>query len=150
MNVKNYTSSVPVIRSINHIEDKLIAVGATHIAKSYKEGKPDGILFQIEKNNKPISFKLPAKLDQVKEHFLKRYSKKRLTKTQYENITLQAERTAWKILSDLVDIRISYVMIEGADFVEMFLPDAFDGKYTFYEKLKGSGFKELSAHLPEE
>jgi hypothetical protein len=144
MNIKNYTSSVPVIRSINYIEDKLIAAGATHIAKSYKEGKADGIIFQIMENDVPVTFKLPAKIDQVKQHFLKRNNKKRLTKAQVENLMLQAERTAWKILSDLVDIRISYVMIESADFVEMFLSDAFNGQDTLYERIKESGFKQLT------
>lgn len=145
MNIKNYTSSVPVIRSINHIEDKLIEIGATHIAKSYKDGKPDGIIFQITQQEVPITFRLPAKIDLVKEHFIKRAGKRRLTGGQIEQLKLQAERTAWKILSDLVDIRISYVQIESADFIEMFLPDAFDGRNTFYEKLKDQGFKQLQA-----
>jgi len=144
MNVKNYTSSVPVIRSINYIEDKLIAAGATHIAKFYKEGKPDGIMFQIIENDTPITFKLPAKIDQVKQHFLKRSTKRRLTKAQVENLMLQAERTAWKILSDLVDIRISYVMIESADFIEMFLSDACRDNKTLYESIKETGFKQLT------
>lgn len=144
MNIKNYTSSVPVTRSINYIEDKLVAAGAKHIAKSYREGKADGIIFQINEKGTLITFKLPAKIDQVKQHFLKRNNKRRLTKTQMENLMLQAERTAWKILSDLIDIRISYVMIESADFIEMFLSDAFDGKDTLYNRIKDSGFKQLT------
>lgn len=144
MNIKNYTSSVPVTRLMNHIEDKLVAAGATHIAKSYREGKADGIIFQINEKGTLITFKLPAKIDQVKQHFLKRNNKRRLTKTQMENLMLQAERTAWKILSDLIDIRISYVMIESADFIEMFLSDAFDGKDTLYNRIKDSGFKQLT------
>lgn len=144
MNIKNYTSSVPVIRSLNHIEDKLIEAGATHIAKSYKDNKPEGIIFQIIQNNIPITFRLPAKIDLVKEHFIKRNGKRRLTTGQIEQIKMQAERTAWKLLSDLVDIRISYVQIQSAEFVEMFLPDAFDGRTTFYERLKDGGFKQLT------
>lgn len=145
MNVKNYTSSVPVIRSITKIEEKLVQAGATQIAKSYNDGKPDGIMFTMFQNDMPYNFKLPAKIEQVSEYFLKRQGKKRLSAGQIEQIKLQAERTAWKILSDLVEIRISYILIESAEFIEMFLPDAWNGKTTYYEKLKSGGFKQLTS-----
>jgi hypothetical protein len=46
MNIKNYTSSVPIGNSISKIEHRLAQAGATHISKSYEEGKPIGMMFQ--------------------------------------------------------------------------------------------------------
>ena len=103
------------------------------------------IMFTMFQNDMPYNFKLPAKIEQVREYFLKRQGKKRLSAGQIEQIKLQAERTAWKILSDLVEIRISYILIESAEFIEMFLPDAWNGKTTYYEKLKSGGFKQLTS-----
>lgn len=40
MNLKNYTSSVPVINSIAKIEHRLAQAGATHIAKEYDRERP--------------------------------------------------------------------------------------------------------------
>lgn len=145
MNIKNYTSSVPIIRSISQIEDRLVEAGATHISKSYNNGKPDGILFQMIQDGIPVTFQLPAKIDSVRKHFIKRQKNRRLSQGQIDHIHAQAERTAWKILSDLVHIRLSYIELESAEFIQLFLADAFDGKETFYDKLKAGGFKQLTA-----
>lgn len=144
MNLKNYTSSVPMLNSIQKIEFKLAQAGATHIAKSYENEKPIGMIFQIEIDKIPTTFKLPAKSDKVYDLLLK--GRKSIpTNAQKEIIKLQADRTAWKILSDWVDIQISMIMIEHVEILEVFLPYAFDGKtnQTFFEKIKDNGFKLL-------
>lgn len=147
MGIKNYTSSVPVIRSISKIEDKLVEFGATNISKTYENNKPSGIYFTIWQNNVPMNFKLPAKLDKVREYFTKKQKQKRFTAMQLEQINAQAERTAWKILSDLVEIKLAYIQIESADLFELFLPFAVSNQNgdTFYELLKSDNFKQLKA-----
>ena len=65
MNLKNYTSSVPMSNSISMIEHKLAQAGATHIAKSYDGEKAIGMIFQIPINGTPMTFKLPAKTERV-------------------------------------------------------------------------------------
>jgi len=47
MNLKNYTSSVPVNNSVNRIESQLVLAGARNIAKSYEDQKVIGIKFEI-------------------------------------------------------------------------------------------------------
>ena len=154
MNIKNYTSTVPVIRSINNIEDRLVSANALHIAKTYEGNKPVGIIFQIIQNDVPMTFKLPAKIDLAYKYFVKRKRAEldktargrtmKISQSALEKLRLQAERTAWKILSDWVDIQVSLIELEQADPIELFLSQAFDGKQTFFERLKDTGFKQLT------
>lgn len=146
MNLKNYTSSVPVITSISRIEHRLAQAGATHIAKSYNGERPVGMVFQIPIQNVPVTFKLPAKVDKVLNYLIKQRIRPPKP-TALTAIKAQADRTAWKILSDWVDIQISMVQLDQAEPVEVFLPYAYDpgSDSTLFDKFKKSGFKQLTA-----
>lgn len=135
MNIRNYTSSVPVINSINFIEHRLASAGATHIAKFYEENRPVGMIFQITHNNVPLTFKLPAKSLAVYNVLFN--AVKRPRPSTKETIRSQSDRTAWKILSDWVDIQITMIQLEQAEFTEVFLPYFYDLKTnkTLFEKV---------------
>lgn len=145
MAIKNYTSTVPMVNSIARIEHRLVQGGVTIISKDYEDSKPKGMIFQISNNGMPMTFKLPAKADKVFEWMRKRRSKPP-TKAQIVGLKAQADRTAWKILSDWIDIQISLIELDQAEAIEIFLPYAYDGNtdQTFFEKLKESNFKLLS------
>lgn len=143
--LKNYTSSVAVSRSVQHIEDKLVSCGARNILKDYDEkGRISGILFIIEINGRKTPFKLPAKVENV-ERNLRSMRKKPPKTSQLQEIRLQAERTAWKIISDWVDIQMSLIELDQAEFMEIFLPYAYDGmsKQTYFQMVKENNFKLL-------
>lgn len=151
MSIKNYTSTVPVINSISKIEHRLAQAGAIHITKSYDEqrtGRPVGMIFQIPINTIPMMFKLPAKSEKVFGYLKKTY-KRPPTKAQLETIKMQADRTAWKILSDWIDIQVSLIELEQAEPTEIFLPYAFDERtnQTLFEKIKESNYKLLGESL---
>lgn len=145
MNLKNYTSSVPVINSIARIEHRLAQAGATHIAKSYNKERPIGMIFQIPINNVPLTFKLPAKAEKVYDYMIKQRAKPP-KKEQLETIRLQADRTAWKILADWIDIQVSIVQIDQAEPTEVFLSYLYDSKrdQTLFDKMKETNFKQLA------
>ena len=145
-NLKNYTSSVPVLDSISRIEFRLSQAGATHIGKTYVDQKPVGIMFQIDVNGMPMSFKLPAKPDKVFEYMIKQ-KKQGFKDNVRETTRLQADRTAWKILSDWVEIQISLIELDQAEPMEVFMQYLYDGKKdkTLYEIAKGDGFKMLTS-----
>jgi len=142
--LKNYTSNVPVTTSINRIEHRLSTVGASPISKMYQEKHPVGMIFQLKINDMPMTFKLPAKIDAVFNVFWKEIRRPRPgTET---NIRNQAERTAWKILSEWIDIQVSLIQLEQADAVEVFLSYSYDPKAdkTLFEKVKEGSLKLLT------
>ncbi|MCK5609838.1 hypothetical protein KAR91_48650 [Candidatus Pacearchaeota archaeon] len=141
--IKNYTSSVSATKSVNHIEDKLVAYGAKNILKLYENKKLAGIAFILILNDKEIPFRIPARIGNV-ERLLKAQIKRPRSET-YKNIAVQAERTAWKLLADWVEIQISLVELQQVKFLEVFLPYVYDHakQQTFFEKLEENNFKQL-------
>jgi hypothetical protein len=137
MNLKNYSSTIPASRSVEKIELLLVSAGATHISKSYKDKSVDGFVFQLPVNDKPLSFKLPAKVDAVYNRMLKGVSFHRVRDIDARKRTIreQAERTAWKILLDWVHINVSLIEIDQAKPQEIFLPYLYNFKEdkTFFE-----------------
>lgn len=140
MNLKNYTSTVPPHTSMANIEKWLIEIGASSISKQYNEKKIcSAITFLIydKRTLKTISFNLKAHVEECYKILWESYSnvgQKRVDKTK---VLDQANRTAWKILSDWVEIQCSMILLGQAEPLQMFLPYMYDMQEneTFYEKI---------------
>jgi hypothetical protein len=144
MSIKNYTSSVPVERSVMLIEHQLSRAGAQTISKWYDENKDlSGISFQIVANAQSFIFRLPAKWKACEKVFLREI--RRPTPEKNKRAKEQAQRTAWKILYEWVLIQTSMIELEQAEVIEVFLPYAYDPSTdkTFFEKIQAGGFKQL-------
>jgi hypothetical protein len=145
MKIKNYTSGISVEKSVMLIEKTLVEVGATHIAKVYDNNKDlAGITFQIQTNGMPLVFRLPSKWKEYTK-LLERKIKKPHRGT-IERIREQSKRTAWKLLLEWVQIQVSMIQLQQAEIIEVFLPYAYDMNKdeTFFDKLKGTQFKQLT------
>ena len=144
MKIRNYTSSTSIINSINKIEHRLSSFGASHIAKLYEEERPVGMIFQIQINGMPLTFKIPAKSKAVFDVLWKEVRRPR-PETK-KNIKAQADRTAWKLLSDWIDVQVSMIKLDQAETIEIFLPYVYDAKTdrTLFEKMKENNFKLLT------
>lgn len=140
--MKNYTSTVPASRSISNIEHYLSKKGALNISKTFKDEKVESIFFQIDLNGAPVPFKLPANIEAC-YNALRRERKRPPDKAGEKKLREQAERTAWKIISEWVEIQISLIEMEQAEFLEIFLPYVHNGNKTYFEKLKSENFKML-------
>jgi hypothetical protein len=143
MNLKNYTSEVPAITSMGRIERTLVEAGATDISKKYENGVCIAIRFRMLVNQIPLFFELPAKVDACFKVFWAEV--KRPVDGTKERTRQQAERTAWKIVSDWVEVQLSMIKLEQAELLQVFLPYVFDPvkEKTFYNQMKESGFKAL-------
>lgn len=142
MNLKNYTSEVQVAKTISRIEETIAKFGASHIAKEYTpSGQVASLQFMISENGRPHVIKLPANIEKVFQAMMKEYKQpQRSTETRVRE---QAQRTAWKIMQDWVEVQLSIVTLNQAEIVEVFLPCIYDGQQTYYQNLKGSNFKQL-------
>lgn len=146
MNLKNYTSTVPAITSIGRIQKALVDAGATDISMKYDQETKVCIAItfrMIIAGQMPMFFQLPAKIEPC---FKVLYAEiKRPQADTKQKVREQAERTAWKIISDWVDIQLSMILLEQAEPLQVFLPYAYDpaNEETFYQKLQKTNFKAL-------
>jgi len=143
MNLKNYTSTVPASRSIDRIKNVLRKLGVTNINEEYKNQELVGIKFLIDIKGTTVAFELPAKVEAVFNVMW--LEVKRPTDGRKTALREQAERTAWKIICDWIEVQASMIYLEQAEILQIFLPYAImpDGK-TVYNTIKDSGMKMLS------
>lgn len=141
--IKNYTSGVPVDRTVSRIEKALVEGGASNIVKDYKDVTLDAICFVVTMpdTGRKIAVRLPANVDAVYETLRSRI--KRPRDGTLGKLHEQAARTAWKLMQDWVDIQMSLIQMHQAEFLQVFLPYVWNGKETFYNQLKGQGFNLL-------
>ncbi len=143
--LKNYTSMVPALRSIAYIEAKLIEHGATQIVKFYgPTGMIASLCFVVPLNGVDIPFRLPARVFECEKKLKQNLSPRAKSET-IQKIPQQAERTAWKILSDWVEAQMAMIELAQVEFTEVFMPYIFNHQkgQTVFEIFKEHKFKAL-------
>ena len=142
--IKNYTSGVPVGRTISKIEEILVKGGADNIVKDYKDGVPHAICFVLNdpatKNR--IAIRLPAEIEGVYRKLSSEV--KRPRPGTIMRLKEQAARTAWKLIQDWVEVTMSRIQLDQSEYLQEFLSYIWDGKRTFFASLKDGGFKMLT------
>jgi hypothetical protein len=142
--IKNYTSGVPVSRTIARIEEILAEMGAKAIGKNYASGKVSSITFQLAINGRDHLIRLPANPNAVLA--VLEESVKRPRGGTLERLKEQAERTAWKIQQDWLEIELTNIQLNQKEPLQAFLSYLWDGQQTYFEALKSTGFKQLPEH----
>jgi hypothetical protein len=145
--IKNYTSSVAATRSVSHIEECLARHGAQSVIKQYGEDRRlAAVSFYMGIREKLIPFRLPAKVDQV-EKILHSAMKRSPRPGALIKLKEQAERTAWKIISDWVDAQMALIELQQADMAEVFMPYMWNERVgqSFYQIASKKGFNLLEA-----
>ncbi len=146
--MKNYTSSVPVERTVAEIERVLAKGGATHVAKQYQDGEVVSLTFTVFNpvSRREMKVRLPANPPGVAaalEREYKRTHSRSMSIAAKRNIEAQAARTAWRLMLNWLEVQLSLIEMEQAEFTEIFLPYIMSGKQTFYNQLKQESFKML-------
>ncbi len=143
INLKNYTSDVPAATSMSRIEQYLVAAGATDISKKYQDQVCIAIQFRMMIELKPVFFKLPARVDACFKVLWAEV--KRPQPGTKEKTMQQAEKTAWKIICDWVQVQLSMIQLQQAELLQVFLPYVMNPhtEQTFYNQIKTGGFKLL-------
>lgn len=147
MNLKNYTTEVVATKSIDGIEKLLVEFGATNIMKEYFELKPlpgrrcTSISFIVDIQGMKLPFKLPANILNVMK-----WLRKRKPNSSDKIISEQAEKIAWKQQYEILHLQLGQIEMTQLEKLEVFFPYLYDiqGQQTYYEKIKASGFKQLT------
>lgn len=144
MPLKNYTSSVSASRSISHIEAKLAQNGACQILKTYDDGRVTAICFIVMVEGQEMAFKVPARIAEC-EKVLMANTTSRTKNETLKKIPQQAERTAWKILYDWVEVQMAMIELAQVELMEVFLPYVYNNQteQTLFESMKKTNFKAL-------
>ena len=153
MNIKNYTSDVAAHVTIGRIQTLLIEAKVNGITMEYgAQQEIVAVLFHI-KLDRDYTIRLTANVDGVQDTLWKDYagddklsadgqtlhhnwSRKKKKRADFRQ---QAERTAWKLQQDWVQVQLSLLLLQKLDFLQVFMAYLWDGKQTFYNKLKEGG-----------
>lgn len=152
MALLNYTTQIPVEKTISEIEAILSKNKAQKILKDYDgAGNVSAISFMIQWENKFIPIKLPMNLkavmqvinnqtNQFKKGSYGRQSRI-VPKSMYNDMD-QARRVGWRIIKDWVESQMALYELQMVKLQEIFLPYivGIDGK-TLYEHIENNQFK---------
>ena len=127
------------------IEELLVEIGASNINKKYEEKICTGITFLLfdQQLQQTIPFHLKAQVEECFTILWKDVKRPRPdTKT---TLQAQANKTAWKILSDWTEIQCSMILLGQAKPLQMFLPFMYDMKTneTLFDKVSSGKMKLL-------
>ncbi len=140
--LKNYTSDVPVSRTISRIEEIIARAKANDITKAYDNGRLVALCFGIYlPNGKLVTIRLPANTDAVYEALMKKIHKPQTGTAA--RVREQAERTAWKLMQDWIEVQLSLVEMQQAELAQVFLPYLWDGRQTLFQVWKKENYKAL-------
>lgn len=139
MAILNYTTTIDAFKTVSEIEYILMKHGAKSIMKNYEDGTVTGLSFLIDTGAQQIPVRLPAKVDGCLK--VLRKEKKDNPRKQIKDTREQAERVAWRILKDWVEVQMALLDIEMVRFEEIFLPYIeTDTGQTVYERLEERQF----------
>ena len=117
----------------------LVKHGAKSIMKSYEGEDVTSLSFLIDTGNGNVPVKLPVRLDDVLQVLTEQ--KKAHPKANIKATREQANRVAWRILKDWIEVQMALLDMKMVKFEEIFLSyiETADGK-TIYEKLEEKQF----------
>lgn len=130
--IKNYTTKVPVARTVAEIQEILAKNGASAIILNYEQdtGRIESLSFEIALNEQRLVFRLPTNYQRFQE-ILQR------DKVARWNDTDHVYRVAWRNLLDWVEIQMVMYQLGQVELAEVFLPYAItkDGS-TFFKYIQ--------------
>ena len=128
MPILNYTTDVPVDRTVAEIQRKIARAGAASVRVDYKNGQPVSISFLLMLGDRSLPFRLPADTESVYWILFRDDSLPRKYRSRPH-----AERVAWRIVKDWVEVQLALIESGQATLPQLFLPHAVrsDGRTLF-------------------
>lgn len=136
----DYTTKVPVSRTISQIQAKLVEHGARAVMMEYDDrGRITALAFKVNMPNGELPIRLP--IDAVSTlKVLRRQAADREIPSSYANDE-HAYRVAWRNIFHWVSAQMALLETEMVRMEEIFLPYVITpGGQTIYQVMAGKGF----------
>lgn len=143
----NYTTEIPVDRTLVEIEQALAKAGAQAILKDYDgAGNITTLSFKVLTERGDMGFRLPMNVQAVQQVLNNQVREKKIPR-KFHNDLDQAKRVGWRIIRQWLLAQLAIIELRMVKIEQVFLPYAVmrDGK-TLYETFEEKGFNVL---LPE-
>lgn len=137
----NYTTSVPVGRTLSEIQEMLVKHGADAVVSRYAAGQIVGLSFTLPTPHGQRAFTLPVDTDAVHRVLVKQLGagKKASSKEQ-------AARVAWRVLKDWLAAQLAIIEAQMATLDQVMLPYLHvNGELTMYEAFKENEQRAITA-----
>ena len=151
MAIKNYTTQIPVEKTVGEIEAILAKGGADRILKEYfGDGSIKAISFVTMVNERPIAFQVPIELNAWIALINLAVDEGKLQK-RFRDDSSQARRVGWRVIKDWIDAQLALVQTKTVKIEQVFLPYAItrSGK-TLFQELEDKKFNQLQITNGEE
>ena len=124
MAIKNYTTDIPVNKTVSEIHLMLADHGAKRILFDYgADSKVTAISFTIETPTGEQAVRLPANVERVREVLRQQKNNPRnRNRSQIDDSRDQAERVAWRIVKDWLAAQLAILETKMVDVQQVFLP----------------------------
>lgn len=136
----DYTTKVPVSRTVAQIQAKLVEHGARAVIMEFgADGRIIALAFNVKMPDGELPIRLP--IDAAATfRVLKRQAENREIPSGYARDE-HAYRVAWRIIKDWVEAQMSLLETEMVRMEEIFLPYVITpGGQTIYQVMAGKGF----------
>ena len=121
MPLLDYTTSVPVSRTVAQVQAKLVEHGARAVMMEYdNQGRISALAFKVRTPNGEIPIRLPIDATATLK-VLQRQAANREVPGRYAN-EAHAYRVAWRIIKDWVEAQMSLLETEMVKMEQIFLP----------------------------
>ena len=138
--ILDYTTKVPVSRTIAHIQAKLVEHGARAVMMEYgDDGRIKALAFIVKIPNGELPIRLPIDATATLR-VLERQAENREIPASYAKDE-HAYRVAWRIIFHWVSAQMALLETEMVKMQEIFLPYVVTpGGQTIYQVMDGKGF----------
>lgn len=141
MPIANFSTSVPVIKTVGEIQEMLAKASVQVLMIDYEGTLPKSITFRMERGGESLHFRLPADWRGV-QSVLRRQKGVSLSGCSDE----QSQRVSWRIVRDWIRAQLALVETGAAKLEEVMLPYLLidsEMKTTLYQRFSGRFAKNL-------
>jgi hypothetical protein len=122
----NYTTSIPVVRTVGECTQLLASAGADMVSTTYADKKPIGIAFRLVTAGAPRDFLMPVNIDGVYKLLQNATYPPALSGRPKDLAAVKsrasAERVAWRVIKDWLEAQLALIAADMATLDQVMLP----------------------------